>query len=157
MANLPRLWSSSFGDIGALRRSFDEIFDQMLGERPIARALGGERRPAIESFVENGNFVVRADLPGIDPKDVEITVSGNLLHIRGHRESATESKGRDYYHREVRYGEFERAIQLPGGVGAGDVKASYKNGVLELRAPLPKESKPRKVTVTVEPSKAAKS
>lgn len=157
MANLPRLWSSSFADIGALRRSFDEIFDQMLGERPTARPFAAAHMPAIESFVESGNFVVRADLPGIDPKDVEITVSGNLLQIRGHRESASESRERDYYHREVRYGEFERSIQLPDGITGGDVKASYKSGILELRAPLPKESKPRKVTVTIEPSKSEKS
>jgi HSP20 family protein len=157
MANLPRLWSSSFGDIGALRRSFDEMFDQMLGQRPVLRAFGADRMPAIESFVEGGNFVVRADLPGIDPKDVDITVSGNLLHIRGHRESTEESRDRDYYHREVHYGAFERSIQLPEGVSAGDVKASYKSGVLELRAPLPKESKPRKVAVTIEPAKPEKS
>jgi HSP20 family protein len=157
MANIPRLWSSSFGDIGALRRSFDEMFDQMLGERPVLRSPGTDRMPAIESFVEQGTFVVRADLPGIDPKDVDVTVSGNLLQIRGHRESTKESRERDYYHREVRYGAFERSIQLPEGVSAADVKASYQSGVLELRAPLPRESKPHKVAVTIEPAKPDKS
>jgi HSP20 family protein len=157
VANLPRLWSSSFGDIDTLRRSFDEMFNQVLGERPVLRTLAGERMPAIESFVENGSFVVRADLPGIDPKDVDITVSGNLLQIRGHRESTEESRERDYYHREVRYGAFERSIQLPEGVSAADVKASYKSGVLELRAPLPTQSRPHKVAVTIEPAKPDKS
>jgi HSP20 family protein len=157
MANLPRLWSSSFGDIDTLRRSFDEMFDQMLGERPVMRSLGADRKPAIESYLENGAFVVRADLPGIDPKDVDITVSGNLLQIRGHRESTQETKGRDYYHREVRYGAFERSIQLPQGISAADVKASYQNGVLELRAPLPAQAKPHKVAVTIAPPKPEKS
>jgi HSP20 family protein len=156
MANLPRLWSSSFGDIDTLRRSFDEMFDQMLGERPVLRSPGADRMPAIESYLENGTFVVRADLPGIDPKDVEITVSGNLLQIRGHRESTRESTDRDYYHHEVHYGAFERSIQLPEGVSATDVKASYKSGVLELRAPLPTQSRPHKVAVTIEPAKPDK-
>jgi HSP20 family protein len=157
MANLPRLWSSSFGDLDTLRRSFDDLFDQMLGERPVLRAMGADRMPPIESFVENGDFVVRADLPGVDPKDVEITVTGNVLQIRGHRESAEETRQRDYYHREVHYGAFERSIQLPEGVNATDVKASYQSGVLELRAPLPRESKPHKVAVRVEPAKPEKS
>jgi HSP20 family protein len=157
MANLPRLWSSSFGDIDALRRSFDEMFNQVLGERPVMRSLGADRKPAIESYLENGTFVVRADLPGIDPKDVDITVTGNLLQIRGHRESTQESRERDYYHREVHYGAFERSIQLPEGISAGDIKASYHSGVLELRAPLPTQSKPHKVAVTVESAKPDKS
>jgi HSP20 family protein len=156
MANLPRLWSSSFGDLDSLRRDFDELFNQMLGERPVSRAVRSERAPAIESYVEDGNLVVRADLPGIDPKEVEITVTGNLLQIRGHREQTQESKDRDYYHREVYYGSFERSVQLPEGIRADDVKASYRSGVLELRAPLPRESAPRRVTIAVEGAKSEK-
>jgi HSP20 family protein len=112
----------------------------VLGRRGLSIEAAHPAIPAIESYVDQDTLVVRADLPGIDPKNVDISVVGNNLVIRGQRESTKEEKGRDYYHREISYGTFQRSIPLPEGVKADQIKASYKSDVLELTAPLPKES-----------------
>jgi HSP20 family protein len=147
MANDPQVWSP-FRELDRFRRDFDDLFDRFLGGR-FSRAPQGSA-PSLESYVDNGKLVVRADLPGIDPKNVEITATGDQITIRGKRERTSERKGNDFIHREVSYGSFERTIKLPEGVKAEDIKASYNNGVLELSAPLPEQAKSRKVPIQVE-------
>jgi len=91
----------------------------------------------LEEYVEGDTCVIRAELPGIDPeKDVDVTVSDSLLHIKAHREERTEEKGPERYRSEFRYGSFERHIRLPKGTSEADVKASYKDGILEVRVPV---------------------
>jgi HSP20 family protein len=144
MANEPQAWSP-FRELDRFKRDFDELFDRFLGGR-LSRPAAGSG-PAIESYVAGGKLIVRADLPGIDPKDVEITATGDQLTIRGKREQQREEKGRDFIHREVAYGSFERVVKLPGGVNPDEINASYNNGVLELTVPLPEQSHPRKVPI----------
>jgi HSP20 family protein len=144
MANEPQSWSP-FRELDRFRRDFDDLFDRFLGGR-LSRQVPGNG-PALESYVDSGKLVVRADLPGVDPKDVEITASGDQLTIRGKREQQREEKGRDFVHREVAYGSFERVVKLPGGVNPDEIKASYTNGVLELSVPLPEQSRTRKVPI----------
>jgi HSP20 family protein len=144
MANQPQTWSP-FGELDRFERDFDELLDRFLGGRLTRQApVNG---PALESYVDSGNLIVRADLPGIDPKDVEITATGEQLTIRGKREQQREEKGRDFIYREVAYGSFERVVKLPVGVNPDQIKASYNSGVLELTVPLPAQSVTRKVPV----------
>jgi HSP20 family protein len=149
MAKELQMWSP-FRELDQFRRNFDEVLDRVLGGWTPSETISELMRPAVESFVENGKIVIRADLPGIDPKDVDVTVSGDTLTIRGKRERTREEKGRDYIHREVSYGSFERTVALPKGVDSEQIKAAYKNGVLELTMPAPKELSPRKVPIAVE-------
>ena len=144
MPNQSATWSP-FRELDRFRRDFDELLDRFLGGplSPQAPASG----PALESYVDNGRLLVRADLPGIDPKDVEITATGDQLTIRGKREQQQEEKGRDFIHCEVVYGSFERVVKLPGGVDPDRINASYQNGVLELTVPLPEHSQTRKVPI----------
>jgi HSP20 family protein len=144
MAKEPQAWSP-FRELDRFRRDFDDLFDRFLGGR-LSRPASGSG-PAIESYVDSGKLIVRADLPGIDPKDVEITATGDQLTIRGKREQQHEEKGRDFIHREVAYGGFERVVKLPGGVNPDEIQASYNNGVLELTVPLPEQSRMRKVPI----------
>jgi len=91
----------------------------------------------VEEYVEGDTLVVRTELPGIDPdKDVEITISDVLLHIRARREEKTEHKGKDSYRSEFRYGSFVRSMALPAGTKEDDVKATYDDGILEVRLPV---------------------
>jgi HSP20 family protein len=100
----------------------------------------------IEDFVEDDTYVLRADLPGIDPEeDVEISLEGDVLTIKGERREEVKERNR----RELRYGSFVRSIQLPGHAREGDVTASYADGVLEVRVPRDAGS-PQQVRIPVQ-------
>jgi len=153
VARDPQKWSP-FRELDRVRHDFEELLDRSLGSGA-SRAQHGPFTPAIESFIDSGKLIIRADLPGVDPKDVDVTVTGDQLTIRGTREQRVDEQSRSFINREFSYGSFERTVRLPGGVKAEDVKASYRDGVLELTMPVPEESKSRKVTIQVEgePSK----
>jgi HSP20 family protein len=93
--------------------------------------------------------MVRAELPGIDPKNVEITVTQDTLTLKGEARVDREDKARNYYRRELRYGSFLRSIQLPSDVKGDQATASYKNGILEIRVPKSERAKPKSVKVEV--------
>lgn len=100
----------------------------------------------IEETHEDGVLVVRAEAPGIDPdRDVNVSVTDGMLHISARREEHKEEAGKRAYRSEFRYGEFTRDLALPPGVDKDAVKATYKDGILEVRVPWPAESdKPSK-------------
>lgn len=87
----------------------------------------------VEDYTEDGRYVVRADVAGIDPKDLEVLAGGGYLTIRAHRSGTVEDKHRT----EFRYGTFSRTLQLPPGTDAGDVTAEYANGILTIRVGVP--------------------
>lgn len=154
MARDSQTWSP-FRELDRVRHDFEELLDRSLGSRA-PREQRGPSTPALESFIDSGKLIIRADLPGVDPKDVDVTVTGDQLTIRGTREQRVDEQSCSFIHREFSYGSFERTVRLPGDVKSEDVKASYRNGVLELTMPVPRDqSKSRKVTVQVEgePSK----
>lgn len=95
----------------------------------------------VEEFRDGDTLVVRAEMPGIDPdKDVEVTVSDNMLHLRAERRSETKTEDKKGYRSEFRYGSFSRSVRLPAGTGEDDVKASYHDGILEVRIPVDESS-----------------
>jgi HSP20 family protein len=92
----------------------------------------------VEEFVDGDMMIVRAELPDIDPdKDVELTVADGVLHIEARREQRSEQKDKDGYRSELRYGSFARNVPLPPGANVEDITATYTDGMLEIRAPLP--------------------
>lgn len=141
---------SPFHELDQFKKDFDGLLDRFLG--------GGARRgesdanplPAIESYVEDGKLIIRVDLPGVDPKDVEVTSTGDQVTIRGKRERTTEEKQRDFFHRELSYGAFERTVKLPEGVKPDEIKARQRHGVLELTVPLANEAPVRKVPINTD-------
>lgn len=99
----------------------------------------------VEEFQTDGNLVIRAEIPGVDPeRDVEITVEGDVLNIEAERREEETKQDKDYFHREFRYGSFHRHLQLPEGSTESDITASYRDGVLEVKISLPEkpEAKP---------------
>jgi HSP20 family protein len=139
-------WNPS-RELQKLRQEFDDLFEH---GGVFKEWQSPSLRPAVESYVDGDNFTVRVELPGIDPKDVEVKVAGGILSVKGSREEKHETKKRDFFRREFRYGSFERAITLPEGMKAEDLKATYHDGVLELTAPMPKESLPKEVKVQIQ-------
>lgn len=128
---------------------FDRWTERFFGpwerERPIWATEAWA--PALESHVENGNLVVKADLPGIDPKEVSISVVGNQLQIEGERKQEEKKEEKDYFYHELAYGKFSRTMALPDGVDADQVKARYKDGVLEITMPAPKEMATKQIQI----------
>ncbi len=138
-----------FRDLESLRDDFDRLMDRF-GEDWFSGRELFQIRPAIEAFFEDGKFTVRTEMPGVDPKDVEIHLTGQTLTIRGKREQKLEEKKRHFLRRELRYGSFERSMEVPEGIKAEDLKAVYRDGVLELTAPAPKELAPKEVKIEIE-------
>ncbi|HZK60003.1 MAG TPA: Hsp20/alpha crystallin family protein [Cryobacterium sp.] len=95
----------------------------------------------VEEYQDGNTLVVKAEMPGIDPdKDVDISISDGMLHIQAEREEKSEHKDKSGYRSEFRYGSFTRDISLPAGCKEEDVKATYRDGVLEVRVPVPERS-----------------
>ena len=100
-------------------------------------------------YEKDGNIVLKAELPGVDPKDVDVRVENNLLTLRGERKFDNEVK-RDSYHRVERaYGAFSRSFTLPNVVDTGNIKAEYRDGVLHMTLPKREEAKPRQIQINV--------
>ena len=132
-------------------------FERLFGDLPMwmrwpARVWPTEDFVRVDEYREDSTLVVRAEMAGIDPeKDVEISVSDGVLHIGAERREEKKDEGKDYYRQELRYGSFTRDLPLPEGIQESDVKASYKDGILEIRVPLPKaqvEKTSTKIPVT---------
>jgi HSP20 family protein len=101
------------------------------------RRMFDETQMNVEEFVEGDQLVVRAELPGVDPdKDVDIAIDEGALRIRAERRQEEKSEDRNYRRTEIRYGSFTRTIPLPAQAKEEDVSATYKDGILEVRAPI---------------------
>jgi len=94
-----------------------------------------------------GEVTVTAELPGVDPKDVDISVSDNLLTIRGEKKQEKEDRKRNYHYVERRFGSFHRSIQLPSSIDANKVDASFKNGILTVTLQKRQDAKPKRIAV----------
>jgi len=110
--------------------------------------------PALEIYEKEDKFVLRAEVPGMTKDDVDISVLGDTLTIKGERKTESEVKDEDYHRCEMCYGKFSRAVTLPSAVQAGKVAATYDNGILEITLPKAAEAKPKKVEVKVKEAEA---
>ena len=147
-------WQTPLRAITEMQREMNHLFARFFGEGEEAGNQWLSRSasyvPQIESSVRENTLYVKADLPGIDPKDVEVMVEGNRLTLRGQRKAEHEGAENGYVHREVQYGSFVRTFTIPEGVKAEEIQAKYHNGVLELSVPLPAAALPKKVTIAIE-------
>ncbi len=116
----------------------------LLGER-----RGGDFVPAIDMFEEGNELVIKAELAGIMREDLKVELSGHMLTLSGEKRGEEKVERKDYYRVEQSYGSFSRTLELPEGVNLDDVKAHFKDGLLEIRIPKTVESR-KTHTVTIE-------
>jgi len=156
MANLTYKDNSMFQNLFDFRRDFDHIFNRFLtggwqGSQDQQRRgmQMASFAPAVDAFVDRDGkrFVARVALPGVDPKEVNISVQGNLLTLSGEREESQERRESDFVYNEIVYGAFERTLSLPEGVEPDKVTADYQNGILEISAPISAAALPRRIEV----------
>ncbi len=135
-------------------KDLGQYFDDVFG-RPFLPStwgnLGWEEKvwaPSIEVTEENDRFVVKAELPGVDEEDINVSVSGNMLTIEGEKEASSEGKKDGYHYSEASYGSFSRSITIPSSVDASKIEANCEKGILEISLPKMAELKPKKIAVS---------
>ncbi|MBW2083600.1 MAG: Hsp20/alpha crystallin family protein [Deltaproteobacteria bacterium] len=135
-------------DIDLFRREIDSLFDRFFEGWPFeVTPSESQWIPSVDLSETNKEYIVRAEIPGVDPKDFDIALNNNVLTIRGERKHEKETKEENFHRVERAYGSFTRSIQLPGEVNADKVSANYKNGVLEITLPKVKEEAVKKIPV----------
>ena len=138
-----------FDEMGTLGRSMERLFDDFFTRRPGRDMAMLEWEPAVEMFETDQDVVTRAALPNIDPKQIDITVTGDSITLRGESKHEEEHTGRNYVRREFRHGSFSRTLPLPTEVKSAEAKATYKDGVLEVKIPKSERVTPRAVKVEI--------
>ena len=133
----------------AVDTQLDRLFEDFFSSAPLRTSLS----PAVDVEETTDAYVFRADLPGMSSKDVKVSVHNDTLTLRGERKQETQKSEGSLYRVERAYGSFERSFTLGLPVRADQVKASYKDGVLELTAPAPKGLAARKVPIEVDENK----
>lgn len=130
-----------FAELAEMRSRFDRLLSDL------ADGEGREWTPAIDVVRDNGDLVVRANVPGIKPEEIEIKVEDDVLTISGEHEETKEETDKKFVRRERRYGAFSRSMPLPEGVDPKKIDAKTHDGVLEVTIPLPKEASHEPVTI----------
>jgi HSP20 family protein len=147
MANLIR-WDP-LRDFFSLNWDLDQFFRESMEPTEMTDE-GYCTSPPVESFRHNGSFVVRVDLPGVNPKDVHLTAEQGFLTIEGERKKAEEIPENSVIRDELCYGSFRRSLSIPEGVKTEEIKAQYHDGILEITAPMEEHSLPRRIEVEVQ-------
>jgi HSP20 family protein len=140
-----------FSDFERMRREMDRLWESFY-EGGLRKRAGetGEWLPSLDVAETKNEIVVKAEVPGMDPKDIDISLSDGVLTIKGEKKQDREEKEEDYHLIERSYGTFTRSVQLPKGVQGNKVSASYKDGVLKVTLPKSEEAKKKEVKIKVE-------
>jgi HSP20 family protein len=138
-----------FRELTRLQEEIDRMWDTMFGVaswRPV-RPAAGVWAPRVDVVRKDGKVVVKADLPGLTEKDVEVEVDEDAVVLKGEKSEEVEEKEADYYLCERTYGRFQRRVPLPQGCNIDEARATFKNGVLEVEIPVKESAKQRKIEV----------
>ncbi len=130
-----------------MNRLFDDFFGRDFGIEPFRGP--GQWLPALDVSETDKAVLVKAELPGLDAKDVEVSLVGGVLTLRGEKKEEKEEKTKSFHRVERSYGVFERAVQLPCPVKTDQVEATFKNGVLTVELPKSEEARSKTVKVKV--------
>jgi HSP20 family protein len=136
-------------ELDVVRREMDHLWDRFTGEKPI-EWLKGEWVPSLDVSETKDRVVVRAEAPGLDPKEIDISLSGGVLTLKGEKKKEREEKDENYHLVERSYGSFSRSVRLPAEVQEDTVKASYKDGILTIALPKTERAKERAIKIAVE-------
>lgn len=149
----PKSGSSDVSVLSDLRsemnRLFDNFFREPLGAMSESFGFGGQFAPTLDISESDKEVTVHAELPGVDPKDLDITVTADRLTISGEKRETFEKTDKNVHQKEIRSGKFSRSVSLPSGVDTQNVVAEHKNGVLTIRLKKNEAVAGRKISVNV--------
>lgn len=133
-------------NLGRLHEDFDDMISRFFGDWNAPFARGGWV-PALDVAVKDDAVIVEAELPGLKPEDIDISVQGNTLLITGEKRSEQEENRENYYHVERTWGSFRRSVALPTEVDVDRIEARHENGVLTIRMPKSERAKARRIQI----------
>ena len=139
----------ALGDLSPFRTDMDRLWNRFMGETSPGGAFTAEWLPSVDISETQNDFVVKAELPGMDAEDVNVSISGDILTIKGEKNKEEEEKDEHYHYMERYYGSFQRSFQLPSGVQGDNVEASFEKGVLKVTLPKVAEAQKKEVKVKV--------
>src|SRR5262249_55507297 len=143
-----------FRGVSSLQDQFNRLFDEIAG-RTTEQSVLSAWAPSVDIYETEHELVVKADLPDVDPKDLDIRVENNLLTLRGERKFEKKVSEENYLRVERAYGSFSRSFSLANSVNPEAIKADYRDGVLTLTIPKREEAKPKQIKVNVGATAAA--
>jgi HSP20 family protein len=136
-----------FGDLVSLRDAMDRLFaESFVRMRGLPTPFGAEAL-AIDMYETADSVVLKTGVPGIDPKDIDITITADVLTIKGETKVEEKVEKENYIRQERRYGSFQRSVRLPGSLVPDKAEAAFENGVLTLTIPKSEEAKPKTIKV----------
>jgi HSP20 family protein len=140
-----------FRDLVTLQERMNRLFEDSLSRSKTTdqEMAMGAWTPAVDIFETPELIVLKADLPGIDEKDIDVRIENNVLVLRGERKFVKEAKEEDYHRIERSFGVFSRTFQLPGTIDQTRISAVHKDGVLEVSLPKREDTKPKQIKVDV--------
>ena len=140
-----------FKEFERMRRDMDRLWDSFLEGAPRKRGEErGEWLPSLDVSETKNELVVKAEIPGMDAKDIDISLSDGVLTIKGEKKQEKEEKEADYHLVERSYGAFVRSVRLPKEVQGDKISASYKDGILKIALPKSEEAKKKEIKIKVE-------
>ena len=138
-----------FGELGSFRKEMDRFWDEFFGKRPVSRAFTEEWLPSVDISETKDKLLIKAELPGLEAKDVNVSISGDLLIIKGEKKKEEEEKDEHHHYVERYSGSFQRVFQLPAGVKGDKVEATFDKGVLKITLPKVEEAKKKEIEIKV--------
>ena len=142
-------WRPFGGELSSFRKEMDSLWNRFLGETPLARTFAEEWTPTVDISETKDKLLIKAELPGLEAKDVNVSISGDLLIIKGEKEKEEEEKDEHYHCIERCYGSFQRSFRLPVNVQADKVEATFDKGVLKIMLPKLEEAKKKEIEIKV--------
>ncbi len=133
-----------------IREEINRLFDEFMSRTDTESLFGGNWHPHIDVIEQDEEFVVNAELPGLNKDNIKITITSNVLTISGEKKQIEEIKEGSYSRIERRYGTFSRTFTLPTEVEQNKIKATFKDGILTINIPKSEKAKPKEINVTVE-------
>jgi HSP20 family protein len=138
-----------FGELNSLRKQRDRLWNQFLGETSFPESVSRGWRPSVDISETEDQLLIKAELPGLDAKDVSVSLSGDLLTIKGKKKQEKEKKDEHFHSSERYYGSFQRSFRLPVNIKTDEVDATFKKGILQIALRKTKESRKKDIEIKV--------
>jgi len=136
-----------FGELSSLRSEMDKLWNRFIGDRTFPSLISEEWNPSVDISETKDKIVVEADLPGLETKDVQVNITGNVLTIRGEKTRSNKKEEENYYHSERYHGSFQRSVPLPVEVKSEKAEATFEKGVLRITLPKVEAAKSKQIKI----------